>query len=259
MRPSRAPSCSMHGKPVPLPIPAGRRSRARARFCPPASRSRAVAVGAGKSSDWTVRDRDAAGAINWRAERAQARAKPSTRFGLAIDPDARVRDLPQVERALLAIVRAFEDIGTRRDRGNAGVLILDEPTPFLPTRRRRPAVCPGPRRRARRAPASSSSRTMSTRLSRSPTAPPSFATAASPARSRPRRSTHDDFVELIIGRACRAVSERAPRPVARASPGQDRGTFQAPHRRPRFDRSPPWRDRRPDRPDRVRIGRNRLS
>ena len=66
------------------------------------------------------------------ASRAGAGAGNLSRFGLAIDPDARVRDLPQVERALLAIVRAFEDVGARRDRGNPGVLILDEPTPFLP-------------------------------------------------------------------------------------------------------------------------------
>ena len=69
--------------------------------------------------------------INWRAERARA-WETFERFGLAIDPDVRVRDLPQVERALLAIVRAFEDIDARHDRGNPGVLILDEPTPFLP-------------------------------------------------------------------------------------------------------------------------------
>jgi ribose transport system ATP-binding protein len=69
--------------------------------------------------------------INWRAERAKAR-ETFHRFGIAIDPDARIRDLPQVERALVAIVRAFEDIGSRQDRDNPGLLILDEPTPFLP-------------------------------------------------------------------------------------------------------------------------------
>ena len=121
----------MHGKPVPLPIPAGAALGARPRFRPPASRSRSVVVCPRKSQDWTLCDRNPRWRINWRAERARAR-DTFHRFGLAIDPDARIRDLPQVERALVAIVRAFEDIGARHDRGNPGVLILDEPTPFLP-------------------------------------------------------------------------------------------------------------------------------
>lgn len=69
--------------------------------------------------------------IDWRRERERAR-QTFHRFGLLIDPDARIRDLPQVERALVAIVRAFEDIGLRRNAGRPGVLVLDEPTPFLP-------------------------------------------------------------------------------------------------------------------------------
>jgi ribose transport system ATP-binding protein len=68
--------------------------------------------------------------IDWRQETARAR-QTFARFGLAIDPTARIADLPQVERALVAIVRAFEDIRTTSARGH-GVLILDEPTPFLP-------------------------------------------------------------------------------------------------------------------------------
>jgi ribose transport system ATP-binding protein len=68
----------------------------------------------------------------WSRERRRARDIFS-RFGLAIDPDEKVSDLPQVERALLAIVRAFEQIReTRMEQGGAGILVLDEPTPFLP-------------------------------------------------------------------------------------------------------------------------------
>ena len=71
-------------------------------------------------------------AFSWRQERRRAR-EIFSRFGLAIDPDERVADLPQVERALLAIVRAFEDIReTRAAQGEGGILVLDEPTPFLP-------------------------------------------------------------------------------------------------------------------------------
>ena len=68
--------------------------------------------------------------IDWRAEHAKARAI-FARFGLAIEPTARMADLPQVERALVAIVRAFEDIRSASTHGK-GVLVLDEPTPFLP-------------------------------------------------------------------------------------------------------------------------------
>ena len=68
--------------------------------------------------------------INWRREAEMARAT-FDRFGLAIDPLARVADLPQVSRALIAIVRAFEDVRAFAKNG-LGLLILDEPTPFLP-------------------------------------------------------------------------------------------------------------------------------
>jgi ribose transport system ATP-binding protein len=68
--------------------------------------------------------------LDWRREEARAR-ETFGRFGLSIDPTSRIADLPQVERALVAIVRAFEDIRTSSSRGQ-GVLILDEPTPFLP-------------------------------------------------------------------------------------------------------------------------------
>jgi ribose transport system ATP-binding protein len=70
--------------------------------------------------------------INWPAERAATRAALE-RFGLAIDPNQRVDRLTPVERALLAIVRAFEDIeAARAVTGRPGLVLLDEPTPFLP-------------------------------------------------------------------------------------------------------------------------------
>ena len=69
--------------------------------------------------------------IDWRTERRRAR-ETFRRFGLAINPDDRIADLPQVERALVAIVRAFEDIAANTRRDRPGLLVLDEPTPFLP-------------------------------------------------------------------------------------------------------------------------------
>ncbi len=68
--------------------------------------------------------------MNWRQERERAR-DVFARFGLAIDPMSRIADLPQVERALVAIVRAFESVQAA-GRSHAGILVLDEPTPFLP-------------------------------------------------------------------------------------------------------------------------------
>jgi ribose transport system ATP-binding protein len=70
--------------------------------------------------------------INWRKERLAAR-ETLRRFDLAIDPDALVESLPAVERAMVGIVRAFEDLKASRGKSGAGgVLVLDEPTPFLP-------------------------------------------------------------------------------------------------------------------------------
>jgi ribose transport system ATP-binding protein len=67
--------------------------------------------------------------ISWRSERARA-AETFERYGVRLDPHATVGALKPVERALLAIVRAIEEIRSV-GRGH-GLLILDEPTVFLP-------------------------------------------------------------------------------------------------------------------------------
>ncbi len=67
--------------------------------------------------------------IAWRSERRRAR-ETFERYGLAIDPVAPVAELKPVERALLAIVRAIEEI--RAVGVDRGLLVLDEPTVFLP-------------------------------------------------------------------------------------------------------------------------------
>jgi ribose transport system ATP-binding protein len=70
--------------------------------------------------------------IDWRQENARA-AEALDRFGLALDPGERVDRLSAVDRALLAIVRAVEDIRTATaETGRPGLVLLDEPTPFLP-------------------------------------------------------------------------------------------------------------------------------
>jgi len=72
------------------------------------------------------------GFINWSAEDKAARAA-LRRFGLDLDPHERVSRITPVQRALLAIVRAFEEIElARASTGKPGLVLLDEPTPFLP-------------------------------------------------------------------------------------------------------------------------------
>ncbi len=70
--------------------------------------------------------------IHWAAEERAAR-QALERFGLNIDPHDRVDRLSPVQRALLAIVRAFEEVQSARAvTGRPGLVLLDEPTPFLP-------------------------------------------------------------------------------------------------------------------------------
>jgi ribose transport system ATP-binding protein len=70
-------------------------------------------------------------AINWAQERAAAR-RLFERYGIDIDPGVPLSRLSSVERALVAIVRAVEEIAAGHARVGHGVLVLDEPTPFLP-------------------------------------------------------------------------------------------------------------------------------
>jgi ribose transport system ATP-binding protein len=70
--------------------------------------------------------------VSWKKQAANV-SKLFTEFGLDIDPLATVSSLPPVERAFVAIIRAFEDLrGSDAGYGGEGILVLDEPTPFLP-------------------------------------------------------------------------------------------------------------------------------
>jgi ribose transport system ATP-binding protein len=71
--------------------------------------------------------------INWRAERRRARTI-FERYGVDLDPSAQVGRLRPTSQALLAIVRAAEDLREYREQHEqtGGVLVLDEPTVFLP-------------------------------------------------------------------------------------------------------------------------------
>jgi ribose transport system ATP-binding protein len=71
--------------------------------------------------------------INWRAERERAR-KIFNNYGVKLDPSAQVGLLRPTSQALLAIVRAAEELREYREAQaqQGGVLVLDEPTVFLP-------------------------------------------------------------------------------------------------------------------------------
>lgn len=74
--------------------------------------------------------------MSWRRQR-KAATEAFERYGVALDPRSRVDELGPLERALLAIVRAAEQMRAGSARGvsdgnRPGVLVLDEPTVFLP-------------------------------------------------------------------------------------------------------------------------------
>jgi ribose transport system ATP-binding protein len=73
------------------------------------------------STNWSWR-------LSWRSERRRAEAIFASQ-GVNLDPTRVVADLSQVERALLAIVRAVHGAEAA---GGQTVLVLDEPTVFLP-------------------------------------------------------------------------------------------------------------------------------
>ena len=71
--------------------------------------------------------------INWRRQRKRIK-KLLASYGVDIDPATLVNRLPPVGQALVAIVRAAEELKAYRARGDVGqsILFLDEPTVFLP-------------------------------------------------------------------------------------------------------------------------------
>lgn len=84
----------------------------------------------------TVAERGSAASrrpINWRRQRQRIR-KLLASYDVDIDPATLINQLPPVGQALVAIVRAAEELKAYRTRGDVGqsILFLDEPTVFLP-------------------------------------------------------------------------------------------------------------------------------
>ncbi len=128
-------SLKMNGVPVPLPVPLGQARTVGLSF---------VYQDLGLAPDLQVvenlfigrRVTSGVGSfarIRWGAERERAREIFES-YGVSLDPSVQVGRLRPTSQALLAIVRAAEEL--RRHRGareqGGGVLVLDEPTVFLP-------------------------------------------------------------------------------------------------------------------------------
>ncbi len=116
----------MRGEPVALPIKPGASARLGLRFLHQdvgVVRSLTVLENLRVGRYQTTRF----GGLDWREER-RAALKILGQVGLDLDPDTVVREVPPAERALIGFARAMQDMD--HDRGE--ILILDEPTAFLP-------------------------------------------------------------------------------------------------------------------------------
>lgn len=123
------------GEPLPVPLPAG---MARERGMGFVYQDLGLVTGMTVLENLTIAGRSASRnwgnlkPIAWRRERREAR-KVLQRYGLNLDPSTRVFELPLIDRALLAIARAAEELQDfhARTGRNKSLLVLDEPTVFL--------------------------------------------------------------------------------------------------------------------------------
>ena len=125
----------LDGEPMPVPLPAG---LARERGLGFVYQDLGLVPGMTVLENLTIAARSASrGAgnlrpIGWRREQRAAR-QVLQRYGLNLDPSMRVFELPLIDRALLAIARAAEELQDFRARTgqSRSLLVLDEPTVFL--------------------------------------------------------------------------------------------------------------------------------
>jgi len=123
------------GQEVPLPVPPGQASEIGLSFV---YQNLALAAGLSVLENLTLGQRVSRGTrawapINWMGEHRRA-AAVLDRYQVRLDLDQLTGDLQPVDQARLAIVRAAEDLRRYRARTGAehSVLVLDEPTVFLP-------------------------------------------------------------------------------------------------------------------------------
>ncbi|NEK56397.1 sugar ABC transporter ATP-binding protein [Geodermatophilus sabuli] len=124
---------TIDGRPVPLPLSAGQfRDLGLSFVHQDLGLARTLTV----TENLMVGEAGAAASrkpINWRSQRRRTRALLQS-YNVDVDPDLPINQLPPVGQALVAIVRAAEELKAYRARGDVGhsILFLDEPTVFLP-------------------------------------------------------------------------------------------------------------------------------
>ncbi|HET6192313.1 MAG TPA: sugar ABC transporter ATP-binding protein [Trebonia sp.] len=125
----------VNGVPLPIPLPPGMAREVGMEFV---YQDLGLVPGMTVLENLTIHSRSAAKGgrvlrpIAWRQERRETRAILA-RYGLDLDPSIRVAELPLIDRALLAIARAAEELQAFRGRTgkDRSLLVLDEPTVFL--------------------------------------------------------------------------------------------------------------------------------
>jgi ribose transport system ATP-binding protein len=123
------------GEEIPLPLAPGQASAIGLSFV---YQNLALAAGLSVLENLTIGERILGGMqawapIRWRQERRNV-AAVLARYQVELDLDRRTGELPPVDQARLAIVRAAEGLNRYRTEGGYqhSVLVLDEPTVFLP-------------------------------------------------------------------------------------------------------------------------------
>jgi ribose transport system ATP-binding protein len=121
------------GKPVSLPLPPGRFRDLGMDFV---YQDLGLIEGVSVLENLRLREILESGArINWKEQRRRA-LEIFERYGLDLDPNAKIEEIRPVQRAQLAIIRAVEGMreGIAQNGLVGGLLVLDEPTVFLPRR-----------------------------------------------------------------------------------------------------------------------------
>lgn len=128
--PDAGATIQMRGEPVPTPIDPATAKRLGLSFV---HQDLAMVLSLSVAENLTVNSVVTGGSwrVSPRRERAAASALLAS-YGLDIDPAAAMSSLSPLQRAMVAIVRAIEGMKENRARGEASLLVLDEPTVFLP-------------------------------------------------------------------------------------------------------------------------------
>ena len=167
--------------------------------------------------------------------------RPSRGSACTSNPRAEVADLPAVQRALLAIVRALDDLATytKGDDARGGLLVLDEPTVFLPRTDRDRLFEVVRRSVAHGASVLFVSHDLDEALSVTDRIDRPSRRARGRARSSARRPRRTQLVELIIGRRLEAFEASHQAHSAR---GGEHVTVDGPERRDRSRTCPSTMD-----------------